>query len=99
MQIWVVLVGAAHNRQTLTYKELGSRLGLRAQGVFAQSLDKIMRYCVRNGLPPLTCLVVNQKTGLPGEGLSAVINLPRDRERVYQVNWYARRQPQPADFI
>ncbi|MFZ5488258.1 MAG: hypothetical protein ACOY44_00520 [Pseudomonadota bacterium] len=98
MQVWQILVGAAHNRQTLTYGHLATHLEFEGAGVFAHILGCIMKYCKDNKLPPLTCLVVNQTSGLPGDGLTTVENLPTDREAVYKQNWYALYPVQISDF-
>jgi len=86
-QIWQVLVGAACNRQVLTYTLVGDRIGMGA-GTLAGPLGLIMKYCERSGLPPLTVLVVNKETGVPGEGLTTLEELNRDRERVFAYDWY-----------
>jgi len=98
MQVWQILVAAAHNRQTLTYGHLARYLEFDGAGVFAQILDLIMKYCRAKGLPPLTCLVVNNETGVPGSGLTTVENLPRDREAVYNTNWFGLTPVQISDF-
>lgn len=98
MQVWQILVGAAHNRQTVTYGQLAEHLEFEGAGVFSHILGCIMSYCKDKDLPPLTCLVVNQTTGLPGEGLTTVENLPTDREAVYKQNWYALYPVQVSDF-
>jgi len=99
MQVWQILVGAAHNRQTLTYGQVADYLEFEGAGVLAQILGCIMDYCDSKGLPPLTCVVVNQTTGLPGSGLTTVENLPRDREAVYNHNWFGMYPVQVADFV
>ena len=98
MQVWQILIGAAHNRQTLTYGQVANHLGFEGAGVLAQILGCIMGYCDAKTLPPLTCLVVNQTTGLPGAGLTTVENLPKDREAVYNHNWFAMYPVQISDF-
>jgi len=98
MQVWQILIGAAHNRQTLTYGQVAEYLEFGGAGVLSRILGRIMRYCDNNNLPALTCLVVNQETGMPGAGLTTIENLPVDRERVYQQNWYALPPVQIADF-
>ncbi|WP_462384127.1 hypothetical protein [Pseudomonas sp. Marseille-QA0892] len=98
MQVWQILIGASHNRQTLTYRILANHLEFEGAGVFAQILGCIMSYCESNDLLPLTCLVVNQTTGLPGAGLTTVEDLPKDREAVYNHNWYAMQPVQVNDF-
>ena len=98
MQVWQILLGTAHNRQTITYGQLATHLEFEGAGVFANILGCIMRYCEDNKLPPLTCLVVNQTTGLPGDGLITVEDLPKDREAVYKKNWYALYPVQISNF-
>ncbi len=98
LQVWQVLIGAAHQQQTLTYGQLANRIGLAGAGVLAQFLGVVMKYCAANGLPPLTCLVVNQTTGIPGSGLTTLQDLPRDREAVYRHAWYAMRPLRTNDL-
>jgi alkylated DNA nucleotide flippase Atl1 len=98
MQVWQVLIAAAHERRTLTYGDVADLLGFEGAGVLAQTLGLIMNYCKKNNLPPLTILVVNKGTGIPGEGLTTVQNLPEDREAVYNEQWYRRSPVQISDF-
>ena len=64
-------------------------------------LDHISLYCRRAGLPPLTVLVVNRDTGLPGTGWDRV-NPGRDpnveRERVFNYDWFTIVPPTPEEF-
>ena len=89
MQCYMVLLGAAHNRQTLTYEILGDMIGLPPVGI-GQILGYIMAYCHNHGLPPLTVLIVQKHTGKPGEGLatSDPKDFDKNRERVYARQWY-----------
>ncbi len=98
MQVWQILVSAAQNRQTITYGQIADHLEFEGAGVLAQILGCIMSYCDSKGLPPLTCIVVNQTTGLPGAGLTTVENLPRDREAVYNQKWFAMYPVQISNF-
>ena len=79
MQIWLVLIGMAHNRQTMTYGALARTLGYTSQGAqfVTRLLDPVMRYCQENNLPPLTVLVVNSETGKPGAGLSTLEDIDK----------------------
>ncbi len=97
VQIWQILIGKAHNRQTMTYGELAKLLGFGGAGTIGGHLDYPLCYCEINQLPPLTALVVNQETGLPGDGLK-LDNLHADREKVYQFNWYGLVPPTPQEF-
>jgi hypothetical protein len=41
-------------------------------------------------LPPLNCIVVNKKTGLPGDEIPIDdgVDLNVERERVYRFDWF-----------
>lgn len=87
VQIFNILVAAAHRRETMTYSRLATLLGYEGAGVFAQTLDLILKWCANNQLPPLTVLVVNSVTGLPGEGFQPSDDLHKERERVFSYKW------------
>jgi hypothetical protein len=87
LQMWQILIGKAHNRQTITYGQLAELLGFHGAGTLAHMLGHLYYYCPQNSLPPLTVLVVNQDTGLPGEGF-ADADLHRSREQVFGYDWY-----------
>lgn len=92
-QIWPILIGLAYNRQTITYGGLADALGFGGAGVFAGILGQIMNWCDANGLPPLTVLVVNTSTGLPGAGLTTLENVNADREKVFDYDWFGLVAP------
>ena len=55
VQAWMILVGAAMNRQTLTYQGLSQKMyGKSASGVLDKILGHVAFYCEDNELPPLT---------------------------------------------
>ena len=85
LQIWQILVAKAHNRQTLTYGMLAQLLGFKGAGTLAHPLGHVMHYCLATNLPPLTALVVNQNTGIPGSGLVGD-ELHVAREAVFRFN-------------
>ena len=89
LQVYLILIGAARNRQILTYNVLAELLQFKGAGVFAGILGHIMFWCKDENLPALTSLVVNQDTGLPGDGLITPENANREREKVYQFDWYS----------
>jgi hypothetical protein len=97
IQIYQILIGAAHNRQVLTYEILGKMIGVPARGL-APHLDCLMRYCQRAGLPPLTVLVVYKDSGKPGDGFTACKDFDQGREMVFARDWYRMRPPTVADF-
>ncbi len=90
LQMDTVLIGAADNRQSLTYDQIGQKVGLPRQAV-SNHLAHIMRHCQHHGLPPLTVLVVQSGTGRPGAGLTTTTDNDRDREAVFGHEWYRLR--------
>ena len=88
LQIWTILVGAAHRRETLTYKLLANLLNYGGAGVLDRQLGRIMHWCSDRALPPLTALVVNSDTGLPGVGLTSPTDLHSEREVVFGFEWF-----------
>ena len=85
VQIWQILMGKAHNRQTLTYGMLAKLLGYGGAGMLGGHLEPVALYCRQNDLPPLTALVVEQSMGVPSVDLTG--NDPNvDREDVFRYN-------------
>ncbi|CAC9614933.1 hypothetical protein [uncultured Gammaproteobacteria bacterium] len=96
-QIWTLLVSAALSRKTYTYGDVAGILGFKGAGVMTQFLDPIMKLCENSEYPPLTVLVVNQETGLHGEGLS-IEKVNSDREKVFNFDWFDIEPPQIENF-
>jgi hypothetical protein len=68
VQAWQILISAAMNRQTITYKTLARLMyGREAAGVLDQILGHIASYCNDNVLPPLTSIVVVRNEECPGK--------------------------------
>jgi len=93
-QIWSLLALAATNRQVLTYELVSKLTGMHAAGLGA-ALGPIQSYCLMNELPPLTALVVNKATGMPGVGFIAASDVPREMMRVFEYDWLAETAPSP----
>ena len=98
LQVWQILISKATNRQTLTYIQLAHLLGFQGAGILAPILGHVMRYCKQHQLPPLTVLVVNQKSGLPGTGLTTPEDLHAEREQVFNFNWFKVYPPSPREL-
>lgn len=98
LQIWSLLICAARDRKSYTYGEVANILGMKGAGVLGSFLGPIMFYCEEKSLPPLTVLVINKQTGLPGEGLTTLENVNRDRETVFAYNWFGLEPPETCDF-
>lgn len=98
LQIWMILVCGAVRRRSFTYGEVAALLGMKSGRVIPQFLGPVMWYCQANRLPPLTVIVVNRDTGLPGAGLSTLDDVNRDREKVYRFDWFSLSPPEAKDF-
>ncbi len=91
VQAWLILVGCAMNRQTLTYEGLSKLMyGHKAAGVLDKILGHIAFYCDSEGLPLLTAIVVGKTRGAPGEAIPIDLKqIDSERERVYaEVDWF-----------
>lgn len=64
---WPVLTATAANESKITYLELPQRLGIHPRPI-RFVLAVIQDHCLREKLPPLTILVVNQGHHQPGQG-------------------------------
>lgn len=100
VQAWVILVGAAMNRQTLTYLGLSQLMYRRnAAGVLDKILGHVAFYCNEQGLPPLTSIVVGKGRGTPGQDIPLdMASLDGARERVYSYDWYDEYPPNEAEL-
>lgn len=98
-QIWAVLAWAAKNRQIITYPILGKLIGVPPQGL-GHLLEPIQSYCLLKGLPPLTILVVQEQTGLPGVGFNAASasDYAKEQLRVFEYDWIASGAPKPDEL-
>lgn len=96
LQVWIILVACAHNRQTLTYSQLAERIGYQDVRPLGRVLDYIWHYCNQHELPPLTGIVVNKNTGLPGDGMGDYTFA--DQERVFTHPWYNLIPPTSTEF-
>jgi hypothetical protein len=97
-QIWQILVGCAARRETKKYQDLCELLSHSQPKVLAKQLGRIIYYCSRNKLPPLTVLIVNKNTGKPGDGLALSADRGKLRERVCQEDWFSIVPPTVEDY-
>jgi putative restriction endonuclease len=91
---WNELADFARGRQTVTYELLGKLIGIHHRAVkFALAL--IQDYCLDNRLPPLSILVVNKNTKLPGQGFIAwnADNIAEGLEQVWAFDWTTHGNP------
>ena len=95
-QIWAVLAWAATNRQSLTYGILAKLIGPPAVG-HGKLLEPIQSYCLQEKLPPLTILVVQKDSGIPGTGFTgeSVSKYAEAYVRVFEYDWLGHGNPGP----
>jgi hypothetical protein len=101
LQAYLVLIGLAWNRQTITYGEISEyQMEFGHGGILSGPLGCIMGWCHEQGLPALTVLVVNDKTGIPGDGLVTVEgeNFPAAQQKVFQCNWFSLFPPSISEL-
>jgi len=96
-QAWPVLTAAAANRQLLTYELLGKLTGMYTAGL-GDVLERIQSYCLLNKLPPLSAIVVNKHTGLPGSGFIATNDVPKAFMQVFGYDWSSTPCPSPEQL-
>lgn len=97
VQIWPLLTFAASLRMVLTYKRVGELIGALPISLGGW-LEPIQSYCLLNGLPPLTVLVVGEADGMPGSGFIAAENVPEAQARVFRYEWTKRTVPKAEEF-
>jgi hypothetical protein len=98
-QIYAVLIGYAARRQTLTYGQLGDLIRFKEIRFIGQFLNPIMAYCEREDIPPLTSIVVDDATGLPGDGFNSRDKpLCENQSDVYHHDWFGFYPPSLADL-
>lgn len=93
-QIWSVLAWVARHRQNITYAQLAQVTGAFTGGLGAL-LEPIQSYCLIYELPPLTILVVQQESGIPGTGFTgaSAVELAQAQARVFAFNWLEHGNP------
>lgn len=95
--VWQVLTQAAQARKKPTYQEVGEAIDSHHRPLRLY-LDLLHDHCLREGLPPLTILVVSKSTGQPGSGFYAVKATDYDEafQRVFDYDWST--QPNPYGY-
>ena len=100
VQAWQILVGKAMNQQRVTYETLGKLMFQgKAEGVLDRILGHVAFYCLDNDLPPLTCIVVNKRTGRSGADIPIdLAKVDELREQVFGFDWYNVYPPSEAEL-
>jgi hypothetical protein len=63
----------------------------------ANILGQIQNHCRDSNLPPLTCIVVAEDTGLPKDGFTGakIEDIFREQARVFVFDWTSQKTPFP----
>ena len=90
---WPILIAIAKSRDTISYGKLASNLGIHHRTV-SYVLGVIQDYCLEEGFPPLTILIVNS-SGRPGTGFIAfdLSRFNEGLESVWDYNWNQIENP------
>ncbi|MBK2267112.1 HNH endonuclease [Francisella philomiragia] len=86
--VWDELVKVAKAHTIITYSDLANRINCHHRALY-YPLGYIQDYCLDERLPPLTMLVVNKATRLPGNGFIATDRKLFDKtlDDIYEYNW------------
>jgi hypothetical protein len=99
IQAWLILIGKARNRQTITYGDLSElMLEKRAPRSRAMRLGHLLTYCRKNNLPELPVIVVAKKTGIPAPLAPYPPDVANKINKVFQFDWYSVHPPTEADL-
>ena len=98
LQIWQILIASARERRTIRYKDISHALNCEVPAITIghSYLDRILAFCRSRGHPDVTVIVVNADTGRPGYYTGD--DWDKDREKVYNTNWFAVVPPTREDF-
>jgi hypothetical protein len=90
------------NPSTIPYGKLAEKLGKdpRAGRNLRTALGIVGEYCKMNDLPTINSIVVNEKTGVPGDHvvLRNGHSPAQEQAEVMQQNWFAYRVPTTGTF-
>ena len=107
LKAYLVLVSLAQSRQTILFSQLAEILEVADVGL-RPYLNPIYNYCVDNGLPAVTSLVVNATTGEPSIDFNENPRPNRgadweelylQREASYDFNWAKLKPPTADEFF
>jgi hypothetical protein len=96
-QFWPLLVQAARTHNVLSYAQVEQMTGSPRFGQ-TQILANILYYCQQHGLPHLTCIVIEQATGMPASNDFQGLDLSAEIRRVFVYDWLSYGAPRVEDF-
>lgn len=82
--VYLELLKRAASGGTIVGSDLVSCTGIPKEE-FNSALDNISRFCIENGLPVITCLVIQGNTGLPSQTFySKFTNLEHKKSTLHE---------------
>jgi len=105
-QLWPLLITSARNQKLLSYDTVRHSTGLATPAIGPIGLGPIFYYCVEEDLPWLTSIVIQEGSGIPGNGFmdqaretyGPDVNIHQLQSRVFVYDWFKRPAPTPDDF-
>ena len=104
-QLWPLLILSAKNQQILSYATIRHLTGIATVKV-GSCLGYLLSYCLVKKLPLLPSIVVNEATGLPGEGFMKWArrvygdnpDMFAMQSRVFAYDWFKVKVPSPTEL-
>jgi hypothetical protein len=95
VRLYQILIGYAARHQTISYLDLARLIGWKSGRPLGKPLGYLMFWCQKNKLPPITAIVVDRNSGIPGTGFTAATagKVPRAQQEVFKKDWYALYAP------
>ena len=99
LQIYLILIGCAANERVITFAALANLMGYPGPTGLFTPLEHLAGWCRREGLPPITSLVVRDENGAPGPELAFPLEeVPARQHRARKFDWYAIMPPSISDL-
>ena len=94
-QVYLILIGLAANRQTIGARKLCEKIKYGIGPMVSVPLGRIVNWCIREGLPGLTALVVDEDTGKPSKYWTAgwSDDVAAELQRVFAFDWFSIMPP------
>ena len=98
LQVWQILTGRAANLQLVTFYEMAELLNVNPHQVH-MFLYPVAAFCLREGLPNLSTLVIDLTRGEPGYGYPLGDEpLALARVRCFYYGWHNIAPPSVEQF-
>jgi hypothetical protein len=83
-----LLTQLAARQQKISYQEAKKIIGFSDMKELFASLNEILEFCKKERIPPLHVLVVSEKTGFPGPGVTDRNDFDRQWNSIFDHIWH-----------